>query len=41
MNRKVVANSYSQLLVSVLEKLSNAATPVATPDIDGGIVEEK
>ncbi len=30
----------SQLLVVALEKLSNAATPAALPDI-GGIVEEK
>ena len=38
-NRKMVAES-SLLLVAALEKISNAATPVATPDI-GVIVEEK
>ncbi len=38
-NRKMVAES-SQLLVAALEKLSNAATLAAFPEI-GGIVEEK
>jgi hypothetical protein len=37
--QKMVAES-SLLLVAALEKISNAATPVATPDI-GVIVEEK